>query len=169
MGIGTGPNLRYYDPGRVSTITGIDPNPFMVTYLRQNAQELGWGEDCMSWVEGDAETAPLPEASFEAVVCTLVLCSVRDVPALLQHVKCLLRPGGQLVFIEHTISPKVDLRRLSQFCFNPLQQLLADGCHLTRDPLPAIEAAGFTSVDAKRFEVAGSGLIALHVAGVAVL
>ena len=66
-------------------------------------------------------------------------------------------------------SVQVDLRRLSQFCFNPLQQLLADGCHLTRDPLPAIEAAGFTRVDARRFEVAGAGLIAPHVAGKAVL
>ena len=58
---------------------------------------------------------------------------------------------------------------LGQQALSPLQQLLADGCRLTRDPLPAIEAAGFAAVDARRMTVEGMGLIAPHVAGIAAL
>lgn len=60
------------------------------------------------------------------------------------------------------------LRRLQQRLLNPLQRLLADGCHLNRDPLPAIEDA-FLGLDATRLEVEGMGLIAPHVAGIASL
>ena len=59
------------------------------------------------------------------------------------------------------------LLQLGQRIFDPVQQLLADGCHLTRDPLPAIEAAGFPGgIDATRFELDGMALIAPHVAGI---
>lgn len=57
--------------------------------------------------------------------------------------------------------------QLQQRVLDPLQQWLADGCHLTRDPLPAIGGAGFASVEALHLEVEGMGLIAPHVAGVA--
>jgi hypothetical protein len=59
------------------------------------------------------------------------------------------------------------LLRLGQRMLDPLQQFLADGCHLTRDPLPAIQAAGFEGVEASRFQVDGMSLIAPHVAGIA--
>lgn len=68
-----------------------------------------------------------------------------------------------------TIQTSAPLLWVGQQLFNPLQRVLADGCHLTRDPLPAIEAAGFSSVDARRLAVEGMGLIAPHVAGIATL
>jgi ubiquinone/menaquinone biosynthesis C-methylase UbiE len=72
IGIGTGPNLSYYPLGSGVSITGVDPNPYMLPYLRSNAVQLGWPEDRLEWVEGRAEALPLPDASVDAVVCTLV-------------------------------------------------------------------------------------------------
>eukprot|EP00887_Chlorella_sp_A99_P001288 scaffold14.g1288.t1 len=170
VGIGTGPNLPYLRrSGRDFRILGVDPNEYMRRHLEAAAARVDWPAGRLSWELGDAEALPLGDASVDAAVCTLVLCSVADPPAVVREVRRVLRPGGRLLFIEHTAAPAdaSPLLRLGQWAFNPLQQLLADGCHLTRDPLPAIEAAGFSSVQARRFSVEGMGLIGPHVAGIA--
>lgn len=76
LGIGTGPNLQFYDSGGGGgspcvELTGVDPNPFMLPYLRDNAAAAGYGPDAVRWIEGSAEALPLADASFDAVVCTL--------------------------------------------------------------------------------------------------
>jgi SAM-dependent methyltransferase len=157
IGCGTGPNLQYYprDQYQNLSITAVDPNNYMLPFL--------------AWTAGTAEALPLEDSSADVVVCTLVLCSVIDVEKAVQEAKRVLRPGGQFLFIEHTVAqPSASLLfKLSQRVFNPLQRALADGCNLTRDPLPVIESAGFRNVESMRFAVEGMGLIAPHVAGIA--
>jgi ubiquinone/menaquinone biosynthesis C-methylase UbiE len=171
IGMGTGPSLQYYsrDKQHVS-ITAVDPNDFMRPFLYKNLDSQGWERENVTWIAGIAENLPLKENSVDAVVCTLVLCSVADVEKAVQEAKRVLRPGGQFLFIEHTIAqPNASfLFKTSQWVLNPLQRALADGCNLTRDPLPVIERAGFQSVESMRFEVEGLGLISPHVAGIAV-
>ncbi len=81
-----------------------------------------------------------------------------------------LRPGGRLLFIEHVAAPSPGPVLTLQRLLDPLQQLLADGCHLARDTLAAVAAAGFDvgggSGDGLRFEVEGLGILAPHAAGV---
>lgn len=97
-----------------------------------------------------------------------VLCSVDSVEASLKEVRRVLKPGGKLLYVEHVYAPGSKLLlRLTQQVLNPLQQLLADGCHLTRDPVPLFGAAGLHAADVKRFEMEGEGPIAPHVAGIA--
>ena len=78
----------------------------------------------------------------------------------------MLKPGGQLLFIEHVRAPDKQLR-LFQHLLNPLQQASADGCHLDRDTLSSIQSSGFSRTDASRFTVPGLGLIGPHIAGIA--
>lgn len=79
-----------------------------------------------------------------------------------------LKPRGRVYFLEHVIaSPDRKLLRFGQQILNPIQQVLADGCHLTRNPLDAFYNAGFADVDARQFDVPGWGLIAPTVAGIA--
>lgn len=93
---------------------------------------------------------------------------MQSVESALNEVKRVLRPGGKVLFIEHVYAPDNHLLlRLGQQVLNPLQQLLADGCHLTRDPEPLMAPAGLTVTQSRRFLVEGESLIAPHVAGIA--
>lgn len=100
-----------------------------------------------------------------------VLCSVSDPEAALGEVARVLRPGtGTFLFLEHTAAGAArPLLRLAQRCLDPLQQALADNCHLTRDLTERqLHAHGLSLVHERRFDVPGLGLIAPHVAGLAV-
>jgi SAM-dependent methyltransferase len=96
IGPGTGPNLAYYAPG-IRWI-GVEPNPHMHPYLRREAERLGLTVDLRT---GTAERLIAADASVDAVVSTLVLCSVADLPGTLREIRRVLRPGGPFVFIEH--------------------------------------------------------------------
>jgi SAM-dependent methyltransferase len=97
-----------------------------------------------------------------------VLCSVTSVPQAIQEVQRVLKPGGQFLFLEHVIAPKErPVVRFAQQVLNPVQELLADGCHLNRNPLPTIREH-FDVPMAKEFTVEGLGIIGPHVAGIAV-
>ncbi len=95
IGPGAGVNLAYYAPG-VRWI-GIEPNPHMQAYLRKEAERHGLPVDLRS---GTAEHLGVPNASVDAVVSTLVLCSVTSVAAVLQEILRVLKPGGQFMALD---------------------------------------------------------------------
>ena len=69
------------------------------------------------------------------VIGTMVLCSVSSVQQSLSEVYRVLKPGGRYIFTEHVAAPdNKPLLTMAQQLADPLQQLLAEGCHLTRDP-----------------------------------
>jgi len=85
----------------------------------------------------------MPDESFDAVVSTLVLCSVRDVHGALREIFRVLRPGGRLLFVEH-VAAHPDSRRFAwQRRLEPLWKRVAGNCHLTRDTEGALRRAGF--------------------------
>eukprot|EP00850_Spirogloea_muscicola_P010478 SM000062S19864 [mRNA] locus=s62:136974:138314:+ [translate_table: standard] len=168
LGAGAGPNLRYYAgrPG-VGRIVAVDPNAAMEKYLRSVADGLHLPPAHLDFVTGAGEALPLADASADCVVATLVLCSVTSVAATLEEVLRVLRPGGVMYFIEHVAAPEQTALRRWQDLLDPLQQLLADGCHLTRSPVAHILAAGFQSVSAQATVLDGLGLISPHIIGTA--
>jgi ubiquinone/menaquinone biosynthesis C-methylase UbiE len=161
IGPGTGANLSYFAP-RVRWV-GVEPNPYMHPYLRREAERLGRQ---IELYEGSAEQLPVVDASADAVVGTLVLCSVDSVEAALAEVRRVLKPGGRFIFIEHVAALQGTGRRRLQNLVQPLWTPLADGCHPNRETWRAIESAGFTHVELEHFEVA-SPLVAPHIMGVA--
>ncbi|CAL5218682.1 g390 [Coccomyxa viridis] len=164
IGAGTLPNSRYYKGCKV---TAVDPNRTMQPYAEKNAatHELEGFEA----VVGMAEQLPFQDSSFDRAVCTLVFCSVPDLKTSLQEIKRVLKPGGKLLFWDHVLADdSKPLLRLGQNVLTPLQQALADGCHLNRDPLPAIQQAGFAIEQQHRFTVEGLGVIGPHQCGIAV-
>jgi SAM-dependent methyltransferase len=161
IGPGAGVNLPFFRTD-VRWI-GVEANPFVHQYLENTATRLGRDIEVRI---GDAEDLPVPSRSVDAVVATLLLCSVRDPAAALREVLRVLRPGGRFVFMEHVAARPRTLRRWFQRLLRPLWKIAADGCHLDRDTPTMIAAAGFRSVVVDHFDLP-IAVIGPHVAGTA--
>ncbi|MGW0582454.1 class I SAM-dependent methyltransferase, partial [Streptomyces sp. NPDC002920] len=94
-------------------------------------------------VPGVAEALPLKSEAFDAAVVALVLCSVRDVPRALGELRRVLRPGGELRFLEHGPGGGRAMRFTQRTLDRTVWPRLAGGCHLTRDTVAALRDAGF--------------------------
>jgi Methylase involved in ubiquinone/menaquinone biosynthesis len=138
LGAGTGMNLSHYDEGLASLVL-TEPEPAMLRRLQPKALEQA---PSAKVVQASAEDLPFEDASFDAVVSTLVLCGVEDQARALQEAKRVLRPGGRLLFIEHVRSDDPKLARF-QDRMNRLNHFLV-GCDCNRQTLAAIEEQGFT-------------------------
>ncbi|KAF4396747.1 hypothetical protein F8388_004715 [Cannabis sativa] len=113
------------------------------------------------------EALPLADASADAVVGTLVLCSVGDVNLTLKEVKRVLKPGGLYLFVEHVAAKEGSSLRFIQSILNPLQETVADGCHLTRETGKHISEAGFSNLKLSLTFLSNASLINPHIYGIA--
>lgn len=147
LGIGGGLNLAFYDPKRVTSVTGVDPSAELLAIADAAPRAQGLAVDIKA---GEAENLPFADASFDTVLCTFTLCSVRSPTAALAEARRVLRPGGRFLFCEHGLSPDAGVSRW-QRGIEPVWKRLAGGCHLTRPVTAAIEAAGFALEEARRF------------------
>lgn len=148
LGPGVGANLRYLAPG--SHLMAIEPNPHMHGLLAQNARRRGVK---LTICPAGAESIPLPDASVDAVICSLVLCTVPDPAASLREVLRILRPGGRFLCIEHVAAPASSLiGRIQRWVYRPWRWLF-EGCHTHRDTVGALRAAGFRSVQVEALDL----------------
>lgn len=148
IGPGTGANLEYY-PKEV-TLTGLEPSPYMQKYLKEKARSLGRSVDVLT---GSAEAIPLDDESVDAVVSTLVLCSVDNLNGTLSEIKRVLKPGGTFLFIEHVAGPEESLLHNIQRWIKPAWKQIADGCHPDRETWKDIGTAGFGRVEIEHFRL----------------
>lgn len=96
-----------------------------------------------------------------------VLCSVDDVTSVLGEIQRVVKPGGYFFFFEHVSASKGSVKLFAQKLLTPLQQSLADGCHLDRNTLDYINSAGFTHVEASQLDLEGLGILSPHIVGIA--
>lgn len=161
IGAGDGGNLTLYPPGMRLTL--LEPNPYMLRYLHQNATHLGING--YEAVESPAEFMPFPDAHFDTVVSTHVLCSVRDQSRVLAEIRRVLRPGGRFLFLEHVAArPDTSAYRWQQR-INPVWKIMGDGCHVTRDTGAAIRAAGFAGAEVNDYQADYPSIVSPHVYG----
>ena len=184
VGAGTGANLRYYRFAKasgvphpnplpagegnenagegVTELTLTDLSPHMLKRLKAKAEKLGVKA---AFHETSAESLPFPDASFDTVAGTLMMCSVKDPAKALAEVRRVLVPGGEYRFIEHVRSSSRGWAAF-QGAIKPIWTVIGDGCHPDRDTLRAITDAGFRLTDIRPFKV-GPYPVRPHVAGVA--
>jgi len=163
VGAGTGLNLRHYRPDRVTSIVALEPDAAMAGRLAWRAETLDVPFELLPLSVEDAELA---DAGFDTVVVTLALCSVADPGAAAASIARWLTPGGRLLFIEHVAARGV--RGRFQHAVTPLWTRVAGGCHLDRDTLQTLRAAGLSVSDCERFALPAAGpLFAACVQGVA--
>ena len=143
IGIGTGRNLGFYDPAKVSRVVGVDPAAQMQALARQRAATLAIEVETVTLELGEIQA---PAASFDSIVCTFTLCSIPDALAALQEMRRVLKPGGRLLFAEHGRAPDAGVARWQQR-LTPWWKPLAGGCHLDRDIPRLLKAGGFAIRD----------------------
>ncbi|GAA2637283.1 class I SAM-dependent methyltransferase [Actinomadura fulvescens] len=142
IGAGNGLNFPHY-PGTVTEVIAVEPEP----HLRALAQALAdtTATVPIKIVDGWADRLPADDASCDAAIASLVLCSVPDPDAALAEIARVLKPGGQLRFLEHVHHPRPARRRLQQTLDTTRAwPWFGGGCHCSRDTLTAIKNAGFT-------------------------
>ncbi|MEV5430815.1 class I SAM-dependent methyltransferase [Streptomyces sp. NPDC052701] len=139
IGSGNGLNFAHY-PGTVSEVVAVEPEP----RLRRLAMEAALRAQVpVDVAPGTAEALPVGSEAFDAAVVSLVLCSVRDVPRALGELRRVLRPGGEVRFLEHGRGGGPVMVFAQRALDRTLWPPLSGGCHLSRDPVAALRDAGF--------------------------
>jgi SAM-dependent methyltransferase len=137
IGFGSGLNLGAL-PAEVTAVDAVEPS------------DLGWSRS-----QARRKAAPVPvtrigldgqdlaaeDAAYDSALCTFSLCTIEDPQRALAEIARVLKPGGTLRFLEHGLAPDDGVRRW-QRRLEPIQRRVAGGCHLTREPVAMIAAAG---------------------------
>ena len=144
VGAGTGTNFAYY-PGTVTTVVAIEPERRLAAKARTAAATAAVPIE----VTGETAEAMAAVEPFDAVVCSLVLCSVDDPDSVLRQLYSRLRPGGELRYLEHVASPGLrgGLQRVADATVWPR---LLGNCHTHRNTELSIRAAGFAVQTSRR-------------------
>jgi ubiquinone/menaquinone biosynthesis C-methylase UbiE len=157
VGIGTGLNMPFYDPTRVTSIVGVDPALAMHRLARRRIERAGLQVELVGL---SAQSLPLPDRSFDSVVCTYTLCTIPDPLAALAEMRRVLMPGGRLLFSEHGLAPDESVRRW-QARLQPLWGRFSGGCRLSQDVPALLKAAGFDPVVQSRY-LPGPRFLSFH-------
>ncbi|XP_051986276.1 putative methyltransferase-like protein 7A [Xyrauchen texanus] len=166
VGCGSGANFEHYPTG--SKIICTDPNMHFRNYLEKSmAKNDHLVYDGFIVASGENLQA-VDDNSVDVVVCTLVLCSVKDTPKVLQEAKRVLRPGGAFFFIEHVASDPSTWTYFFQHVLQPLWYYFGDGCETTRTTWKHLEAAGFSDLQLRHIQAPLIFIIRPHVVGYAI-
>jgi len=164
LGSGVGANLRYLTTG--TRLIAIEPNRYMHARLRRAAAKRGVDLEIRDVV---AERIDLPDSSADAVISSLVLCTVEDPAAVLAEVRRVLRPGGRFSFAEHVVAREHTPTRWVQRALREPWAWVFEGCSCERDLASVIESAGFATVDIQRYRIHSPFLpFNTHIAGTAI-
>jgi SAM-dependent methyltransferase len=163
VGAGNGLNFPHY-PATVAEVLAVEPEPYLRRLALAAASQAPVPIRVMA---GTAEALPAPDGAVDAVVASLVLCTVADLERALAETRRVLRPGGMLRFYEHVRATDPRLARWQDRLERPWGWLVG-GCHPNRDTVAAITAAGLGLVQLDRFDLPAMPPLARpHVLGVA--
>ena len=148
IGSGVGANFRYLRPG--TRVIAVEPNPYMHGSLRLAAQKRKIELDIRDVV---GERVDLPDSSVDAVISSLVLCTVADPSQVVSEVRRVLRPGGRYSYLEHVAAADGTLTRRLQGAVRRPWAWVFEGCSCERDLQTVIRSAGFNSVENRSYRI----------------
>ncbi len=167
IGIGSGRNLPYY-AAAAGEVVGVDPSPELLAMARRSTAAASRPVTLpVTFVEQTAERLPFADESFDTVVVTWSLCSIPDPSAALREARRILKPGGELRFVEHGLAPAPGVQRW-QHRVTPLWSRCSGGCHLDRRMDDLIRAAGFHITDLTKRYLPGPKIMTFMYEGTAV-
>ncbi|MET3962935.1 ubiquinone/menaquinone biosynthesis C-methylase UbiE [Marmoricola sp. OAE513] len=142
VGFGSGTNLRHY-PAAVRHLSVVEPSELAWRRARKGVEAFGRPVDRIGL---DGAELVLADASVDAVVSAYTMCTIPELETALAEFQRVLRPGGALHFVEHSLSPDAEVAA-RQHKLQPRWGKIAGGCHLVRDIPALVRDAGFTLVD----------------------
>ncbi len=140
VGMGSGINLQFYQPGQVDRVYGLEPSMGM---RRMAQHHLSQAQVDVTWLDLPGEQIPLEDNSVDTVLLTFTLCTIPDWSRAMQQMHRVLRPNGKLLFLEHGAAPDAGVKRW-QDRLTPCWKHMAGGCHLNREIPGLIEQSGFS-------------------------
>ncbi|MCO8126474.1 class I SAM-dependent methyltransferase [Acidimicrobiia bacterium EGI L10123] len=159
LGAGVGANFAHLPPG--SSVLAVEPSEAMHAQLEARAAARGLD---LTVIGAYGEDLPIPDASVDEVLCSLVLCTVDDPEAVLAEIRRILRPGGRFRFVEHVAAPSWSPRRWLQHAIRRPWSWVFEGCDLCRDTARTIEGAGFREVAIRRARLKRSAFVPVNTA-----
>ncbi len=150
VGFGSGLNVQHY-PEAVTEVAAVEPND-----RAWRMAEPRIAKSAVPVVRSglDGQRLDEPDDVFDHVLLTFVLCTIPDQVAALAEAQRVLKPGGSVHFVEHGRAPDASVQRW-QRRLEPVQRRIGGGCHLTRDPVQDLTAAGFAPPDVETFYLPG--------------
>lgn len=139
IGFGTGLNLPHYPEG-VSRLSTVDPMDALSDVVASRIEAAAFPVD-RHHLPADG-VLPFETDRFDTVTVTWTLCTIPDAGAALEEMRRVLKPEGQMLFIEHGRSDNPRIARW-QDRLNPIQNVIGCGCNLNRPVGSMVEAAGF--------------------------
>lgn len=139
IGMGAGPNLRFYDPAKVSHVWGLEPS---IGMRRKAQSNVDASPVPVEFIDLPGEEIPLDDNSVDTVVLTYTLCTIPGAVEAVKGMKRVLKPGGKLLFSEHGAAPDEAVAKW-QRRIEPIWKPIGGGCHLTRKIPDLIRQGGF--------------------------
>ena len=151
IGFGSGLNVPFY-PEAVKRVAAVEPADvgWKLAEKRLRATSVPVERSGL-----DGQSLPFADNSYDAALSTWTLCTIPDVATALSEVRRVLKPGGTLHFVEHGLAPDERVRRW-QHRLEPMQKKVFGGCHLTRQVVDLLTAAGFTITELDEFYEEGA-------------
>ena len=146
IGFGSGLNVAHY-PATVTEVVAVEPSDVAWNLAARHVESSP-----VPVARGglDGQRLPFPDASFDSALSTFTLCTIPDLSAALAEVRRVLRPGGELHFVEHGLAPTTGVQRW-QRRLTPVWSRAAGGCHLDRPVQELVEGAGLEVTEIARF------------------
>ena len=138
IGFGSGLNVASYPP-EIELVYAVEP---ALTARKIAVPQIAASPIPIQYAGLHGETVALADNSCDGALCTFTLCTIPGVEQALAELRRVLKPGGRFHFLEHGLAPDAKTQTW-QRRLDPLEKRLADGCHLTRDPVELVKAAGF--------------------------
>ena len=138
IGFGSGLNVASYPP-EIELVYAVEP---ALTARKIAVPRIAASPIPIQYAGLHGETVALADNSCDGALCTFTLCTIPGVEQALAELRRVLKPGGRFHFLEHGLAPDAKTQTW-QRRLDPLEKRLADGCHLTRDPVELVKAAGF--------------------------
>lgn len=163
IGIGSGQNLPFYDPKKVTKIIGVDPDDHI---WKRSAKRRA---DCPIEIERiglSGEDIPLDKNTADTVVVTYTLCTIPDPIKALKEMSRILKPGGQILFTEHGKAPDINVHKW-QNRIDPIWKKIAGGCHSGRDIPALFHKAGLTLETLEEMYIPGPKVLGYNYWGAA--